>query len=169
MKNLFSLLLVCLLCTTVSFACDGEGHGEKKAAVEQSGGDIVVAKFAALNLDIKGMTCGGCENKVKAALKGIDGVVETQKVSSQSDEAILTYDPSVTNSEDIIKSLTEKTGYSIQVSKDAAMVGEAKACTKEGTKACCASKAGAKKSCSKAEAKSCSKTKTVGSEDLEKE
>ena len=168
MKNLFSLLLVCFLATSVSFACDGHGDGTKKAEVEQSGGEVVVAKFAALNLNVQGMTCMGCENKVKAALKGIDGVVETKKVSSETDEAILTYDPSVTSSEDIVKSLGEKTGYSITVVKNAGVAGEAKACTKAGTKACCASKS-AGKTCSKSEAKSCSKTKSAGSSDLEKE
>lgn len=163
MKNLFSLLLVCCLSITVAFACDGEGH--KKAAVEQSGGEVVVAKFAALNLDIKGMTCGGCENKVKAALSGIDGVVETQKVCSQSDKASLTFDPAVTSSEAIIAALGEKTGYAVTVSKNA---GIAEASTTEAAKAksCTAAQ---KKACTKSAAKSCSKAKAVGTDKLEKE
>jgi copper chaperone CopZ len=170
MKNILSVLLGLILVTSYSFACDGHGEGEKKAGVEQSGGDVVVAKFAALTLNVKGMTCGGCENKVKAALSGINGVVETQKVSAEANSAVLTFDPSVTSSEVIAKSLSEKTGYAITVVKSAGVESSA-------VKACCASKE-AGKTCSKEEAKSCSKTaatkscsetKAVGNEKLEKE
>ncbi len=171
MKNILSVLLGLILVTSYSFACDGHGEGEKKAGVEQSGGDVVVAKFAALTLNVKGMTCGGCENKVKAALSGIDGVVETQKVSAEANSAVLTFDPAITSSEVIVKSLSEKTGYAISVVKSAG-VDESSA-----MKACCANKAAGKtcskedaKACSKTAAtKSCSETKTVGSEKLEKE
>jgi copper chaperone CopZ len=172
MKNILSVLLGLLLVTTYSFACDGHGEGEKKASTEQSGGDVVVAKFAALTLDVKGMTCGGCENKVKAALSGINGVVETQKVSAQTNSATITFDPSVTSSDAIAKSLAQKTGYAITVVKNAGVDGTSAA------KACCASKE-AGKTCSKEEAKtcgktstatkSCSETKSVGTEKLEKE
>ena len=139
-------------------ACPPEGSDATGSKVEKvESGAMVEGTFVTLNLGVKGMTCGGCENKVKAALGSIDGVVETKKVSSESDEAVLTYDPSVTNEETIVKALTEKTGYAIAVSKDGAMTGEG------ATKASCA------KTCTKEQKAACNKAKDGAEEKLEKQ
>ena len=132
-------------------------------------------KFASLDLDVDGMTCMGCENKVKAVLGSLDGVVETKKVCSESDKAVLTYDPEVITEEEIIEALVAKTGYKIVVAKNAGMTDESdasetseasakKSCSKEAAKAC--SKEAAK-SCTKAEKAACAKAKASADKELE--
>ena len=157
MKNFLNVLLICFLTTGVIMACPPEGSDATGSKVEKvESGAMVEGTFVTLNLGVKGMTCGGCENKVKAALGSIDGVVETKKVSSESDEAVITYDPSVTNEETIVKALTEKTGYAIAVSKDGAM-------TEGASKASCA------KTCTKEQKAACNKAKDGAEEKLEKQ
>ncbi|MCB0502304.1 MAG: heavy-metal-associated domain-containing protein [Bacteroidetes bacterium] len=167
MKNFLNVMLICFLTTGVIMACPPEGSDASGSKVEKvESGAMVEGTFVTLNLGVKGMTCGGCENKVKAALGSIEGVVETKKVSAESDEAVLTYDPAVTNEETIVKALTEKTGYAIAVSKDGAMTEEgaatkascAKTCTKEQ-----------KAACTKEQKAACSKTKAGAEEKLEKQ
>lgn len=165
-------MLVCFFTAGVMMACP-PSNGAKACSgsnMEKSeNGGMVDVKFTELNLNVKGMTCAGCENKVKAALGGIEGVVETKRVDSQSDEATLTYDPAVTSEEQIIKSLSEKTGYSITVIQSGGMnevksesASEAKICSKECAKDCCKNKTEAEKAaCAKAKASGDKKLKEV--------
>ena len=165
MKHLLSTLMVCFLLTSVSFACPPDGD---KSEAKISNASEANVQFASLNLSVKGMTCAGCENKVKAALTGIDGVVETKKVCSESDRASLTYDPSVVSEEQIMAVLKEKTGYAIAVVKSAGMTeaDAKKACSAECKKDCCAGKS--KASCAKKKA-SCAKSKALEKKALEEE
>ena len=55
-----------------------------------------------INLKVNGMVCNGCENRVKNALKNIDGVEE---VSANHESGIVT----ITLKEEIEKSLLEET------------------------------------------------------------
>ncbi len=63
-----------------------------------------------IELKVNGMVCSGCENRVKNALLGIDGV---KKVNASHKKNLVT----ITLKEDIDKSLLEKTienlGYEI--------------------------------------------------------
>ncbi len=123
--------------------------------------------LSTLNLDVEGMTCQGCEYKVKSVLQGIDGVVATNKVCSQSDKASLTYDPKKISEEQIIVQLAEKTGYGISVSENTAKAKtectkSKTECTKSKTE-CTKSKAECKKSkaeCTKSKAE-CKKSKST--------
>lgn len=180
MKILLNTLMALCFLTTAAIACPPSGDGAKAEAQSEAS-----VKLAKLNLNVVGMTCGGCENKVKAALGGIDGIVETHKVCSESDKASLTYDPEVTTEEEIIAALGEKTGYSITIitsagmTEEAAKAGEAKkacasksgeaaACCKGKSKAECA-KAKAECSKSKADKASCDKAKASADKDLKEE
>lgn len=166
MKRILNVLLFCVLATGIAMACPPQGDAKtEKAAVETK----VEGTFATLNLDVKGMTCAGCENKVKAALGSIDGVVEAQKVCSQSDKASLTYDPNVVSEEQIVKTLAEKTGYSVTMIKNAGMTEAAESATNEvsstAKKATCtksqkaACTKGQKAACTKSQKAACSKSK----------
>ncbi len=162
MKRLLNTLLVCVLCSSVAFACPPSGDGAKASTKVEKSMDAAV-QFASLDLDVKGMTCAGCENKVKASLASIDGVVETKKVCSKSDKASLTFDPNVTSSDEIIKQLAKATGYSVAVVKSAGISDSAaRKCSAECAKACCSGKSAKGKS-------SCTKAKAVGDDSLEKE
>jgi copper chaperone CopZ len=163
MKHLLNTLLVCFLATGIAFACPPDG-AKAETKVEKTENAAMQAQFASLDLSVKGMTCGGCENKVRAALTGIDGVVETKKVCSQSDRASLTYDPNVVSEEEIMSALKEKTGYAIAVVKSAGMT-EADAKEASAKKACTTAQ---KKQCAKSKA-SCAKSKASAEKDLEEE
>ena len=55
-----------------------------------------------INLKVNGMVCNGCENRVKNALKNIDGV---ENVIANHESGVVT----VTSKEEIEKSLIEET------------------------------------------------------------
>ena len=150
--KLLSTLMAFILIGGMAMACPPEGSAEVEKKAEAETTENVEVVFAKLNLSVDGMTCGGCENKVKAALTGIDGVVETHKVCSESDKASLTYDPNVTSEEEIIAQLGDKTGYAIAVIKSAAKTEAGEAKSAEAKAACAAKKAEAKASCSKSKA-----------------
>ena len=164
MKHLLNTLLVCFLATGIAFACPPSGEAKAETKIEKTENAAIQAEFASLDLSVEGMTCGGCENKVRAALTGIDGVVEAKKVCSESDRASLTYDPSVVSKEEIMSALKEKTGYAIAVVKSAGMT-EADAKEASTKKACTAAE---KKQCAKSKA-SCAKAKASAEKDLEEE
>ena len=171
-------LLVCFLCTGIAFACPPDGAKASSTMEKSENAAKVDVKFASLDMNVKGMTCAGCENKVKAALGSIDGVVEAQKVCSESDKASITYDPNVVTAEEIMEALGSKTGYAISVVKSAGMTeaDAKKGCDATCAKECCAGKAKAKASCTKAEKASCTKAqkascakaKASGDKELEK-
>jgi copper chaperone len=95
-----------------------------------------------VNLNVKGMKCGGCEAKVTSVLKNIEGVVSTQEVSSVKGSVTVTIDDKAITQEALASALADKTGYDVSVvSKGEAIKvkGNEKAacCTKGQTKAAC--------------------------------
>ena len=172
MKKSFYLPLMAVCCMMVfgitsMNACPPSG--EKADATEQTDGQSETFRFVSMDMSVSDMTCGGCENKVKAALGEIDGVVATKKVCSQSDVASISYDPEVTNQEEIMAQLSEKTGYKIAVIQNAAMDADGAiqdgnesdgktACAADCSKECCKGKKG-KKQCTAAQKAACDKAK----------
>ena len=63
--------------------------------------------------DVEGMTCGGCVGAVKVQLKRTPGVTEFD-VSYEKEEAVVTYDPEVTDPVTIAESIT-KSGFKATV------------------------------------------------------
>ena len=100
---------------------------------------------AKVNLNVKGMKCGGCEAKVKNVLGDMEGVVSTEEVSSAKGSVTLTIDKTKTSEKAVAAALADKTGYDVTVVANGAPVevkGNEKAacCTKGQTKAACESK-----------------------------
>ena len=62
------------------------------------------------NLIVNGMMCGGCENRVKNAIKNIEGV-ENVKADHNTGKVIVISDNEV--SEEIIKEALEDIGYEV--------------------------------------------------------
>lgn len=62
------------------------------------------------NLIVKGMMCGGCENRVKNAIKNIEGV-ENVTADHNTGKVIVISDNEV--SEEIIKETLEDIGYEV--------------------------------------------------------
>lgn len=80
------------------------------AATPGPAGQTAKQDTASTTLKITGMTCGGCATAVKLAAKKVSGVTDA-KVSYETGEAIVTYDPAKTNPTAIAKFIAEKTGY----------------------------------------------------------
>ena len=64
-------------------------------------------------IQVSGMTCGGCTNSVTLALKAVPGVGDVN-VSLSSGEAIVQYDERQT-SPDQLKSAVKGAGYDVEV------------------------------------------------------
>ena len=62
------------------------------------------------NLIVNGMMCGGCENRVKNAIKNIEGV-ENVTADHNTGKVIVISDNEV--SEEIIKEVLEDIGYEV--------------------------------------------------------
>ena len=60
-------------------------------------------------LDIEGMTCASCVNRVQRALNRVDGVVEAS-VNLATESAVVTYDPAAVTAE-ALSAAVEKAGY----------------------------------------------------------
>ncbi len=65
-------------------------------------------------LEVDGMWCPSCSYFVRKALEGTQGVVDAE-VSARDGTAIVTYDPSTCNVEQLIASVT-KLGYQARIS-----------------------------------------------------
>lgn len=89
---------------------------------------------AILHLNVKGMHCAGCENKVKQVLNSIDGVVSTQSVSYDSGTANITIDKDIISEEALVSKLAESTGYEVALVKP-----EGTTCSKGKKSSCCQS------------------------------
>ena len=63
-----------------------------------------------INLIVNGMMCGGCENRVKNAIKNIEGV-ENVTADHNTGKVIVISDNEV--SEEIIKEALEDIGYEV--------------------------------------------------------
>ena len=64
-----------------------------------------------LTLDVRGMTCGGCENAVRRVVSLIDGVANVV-ASHVQNRVTVTFDPARTNRQAIARAL-EKAGYKV--------------------------------------------------------
>jgi len=95
-----------------------------------------------INMSIKGMTCGGCEQSITAALAKIDGVKKVVSVNYKDGSALVLIDPAKVKSEMLATAVTDK-GYEAQVVPAVATMTSAPAkghvCSPE-QKAACAKK-----------------------------
>ena len=64
-----------------------------------------------LTLDVRGMTCGGCENAVKRAVSMLAGVSNVTASHSQN-KVTVTFDPSKTDRQTIARAI-ETAGYQV--------------------------------------------------------
>ena len=105
MKKLMILLVASLLLV----GCNNTG---KKAEAEASDMESPAAEWVEVTLKVEGMTCGGCENAVKAGVESLDGIAS---VESSHEEAWtkVKYDKAQTSVEDIEAKITE-TGYEVK-------------------------------------------------------
>jgi len=121
------------------------------------------AKYSLVTMDIKGMTCTGCEKSIEAALVSIPGVEKVAKVSHKEGKAMLFVDPAKAGNDMLVKTVTAK-GYeasiipavaTMETAAPAKMTGSKDGCS-AAQKAACAAKGlpcGSKTEGAKTEAK----------------
>ncbi len=93
-----------------AFACpmaDAAAYADAVKEVQAAAGTKVTMK-------VDGMSCGACSNKVTAALTGIEGV-HAAAVDYQTGEVKVAIDETKTNTEALIKAVTE-TGFTATLS-----------------------------------------------------
>lgn len=73
------------------------------------------SQLQTVEFEVIGMTCGGCEAHVERALGELQGIVEV-KASYESEKAIVKFDGSKTNLEEIEKAI-KSTDYEVEKSK----------------------------------------------------
>lgn len=72
------------------------------------------ASLKVCELAIDGMTCGGCERAVEAALSKDDGFADAE-VSHQKGNAVVRYDPNKTTPEKLAQLIEKRAGYKTSV------------------------------------------------------
>lgn len=90
---------------------------------------------ALVKLQVKGMTCKGCEHKVKSVLKDVKGVESIEEVSASTGIVSVIIDKNKTSDKAVASIIAEKTGYDVKVANasSSTVKGNAKA-------ACCSGK-----------------------------
>ncbi len=106
-----------------------------------------------LKLSVKGMHCGGCETKFKTVASGVKGVTEVTSVSASNNNAVLVFDEKSTSADLIVKTLAEKTGYTVEVTSGAAVTSAT------GKPAGCCMSGQSNPSCKDKDKAKCAKTK----------
>lgn len=110
-------------------------------------------KCEMVNMSVKGMTCGGCEKTVTAALEKTPGVLKVVSVSYKDGTALVCVDPAKCKSEALTTAVSNS-GYEAQVVPAVATTAEhakaeGKACSPADKAACAAKKADAEKAAEK--------------------
>ncbi len=101
---------------------------------------MIAAEPTLVKLNVKGMHCSGCENKVKQVLNDIEGVTTTESVSADAGNAVITIDKSVTSEAKVVAQLAQKTGYEVSVIGSNTTKSCPSTCTKSKSKnKCCTS------------------------------
>ncbi|MCB9034412.1 MAG: heavy-metal-associated domain-containing protein [Chitinophagales bacterium] len=131
MKKVSTFLIVCFV-TTLMFA----------------------GNLASINLSVKGMTCGGCENKFKEKALNIKGIKSVDAVSAETGTATVTFDMDEINSKEVIEALAENTGYTVANNTNGKetnqVAGKPSSCCQKGaTNPACKKGETKKKSCDK--------------------
>lgn len=103
--HIFFLLsfLIFSACTTRS------AEDEKKSA------DINPANLVAVEFDVQGMTCSGCENTVKSGISELDGIADVE-ASFLKAKVLVKFDSTQVNPGEIESSITKK-GYKVSGNK----------------------------------------------------
>ena len=96
--------------TALSFAALLLSSCENNADARDDG-DAKKTKTATakITLDVKGMTCSGCEYSVEAALKKVNGVAVADADFKEAN-AVVEYDPKAVKVEQLVEAVN-KTGY----------------------------------------------------------
>lgn len=94
----------------VKDGCSATSTEAKTASADNA----MESKFSYATMSVKGMTCGGCEKSVTAALEHVDGVVGVKEVSYKSGQAVVEYDPAKCQEASLTRAVADK-GYEAEI------------------------------------------------------
>ena len=95
-------------------------------------------------ISVKGMTCAGCENSVKASLAKLDGVHEVAEVCHKGEVAVVIVDPAKAQNDILTTTVTNK-GYEAAIIPAVATTGTDSGVKKTSDKKACDTPCGSKK------------------------
>lgn len=129
LKSICSILFAIIFVFALSFstlqACEDDSNcnepcGSKKCEIKNNNECCLAKKskqlstsessFEQVVLNVKGMTCGGCENRVKDALIKCAGVADVQ-VDHKDGKAVVQVEKGKVNTQNLIEAV-EKVGFS---------------------------------------------------------
>ncbi|MCP4684181.1 MAG: heavy-metal-associated domain-containing protein [bacterium] len=104
------------------------------------------SQYTLVTMDIKGMTCTGCEKSIEASLVKVPGVHKVAKISHEEGKAMVFVDPKKAGNDVLVKTVADK-GYTVDIipavatadTKVETKAVDAKGCT-AAQKAACAAK-----------------------------
>ena len=109
LKKIFISLSMLLMLGILISAC--ETSGSEKAGEEQPEKEISKVDF-----EVTGMTCAECASTIDQTLTSVYGV-ESANISLENEHAVVTFDASKTNVDDMKKAV-KNAGYSLEVAKN---------------------------------------------------
>lgn len=86
-----------------------------KSDVTTAAADADMAGFTLVKMSVNGMTCGGCEKSVTAALEKVDGVVKVKKVCSSEGVALVYVDPAKMKDNALLTTAVANKGFAAEV------------------------------------------------------
>ena len=110
--------------------------------------------YTLVSMEIEGMTCTGCENSIRTALKELPGVIHVGEVSYKEGRAYVMVDHEKATDKTLVSTVSGK-GYKAQIIPAVATSGATGATTKVDSKAM-----GCSKSCTKTCTTPCGTSKT---------
>ena len=129
LKNLANAVFSLAIILSFSNCSDSASKNDEKNVAEIEKSNILKAI-----INVKGMTCEGCETSIKTNVSKIPGVISVH--ASYSDEiTAVEYDKTQTNSQEIEKVISE-TGYQIFQAEEKAEQKEAPQAMKCGEGKC---------------------------------
>lgn len=103
------------------------------------------SKYSLVNMNINGMTCGGCEQSVKACLELVPGVVKVAKVCHKAGTAMVWTKPNTVDGQTLVTAVSNK-GYEAEIIPAVAtMTTDAPVKAAGATKSCASTCTAAKK------------------------
>jgi copper chaperone len=104
MKKIMMMLFAALLLA----GCNSATEKKDAPATDQA----TAVELVEVVINVDGMTCGGCENAIKAGVESLDGIASVES-SFEEGWTKVKYDKAVTSVEDIEGKITD-TGYTVK-------------------------------------------------------
>lgn len=104
MKKLFFVIIVFISLAACNSATTDQKTDTQAVKIDST-------KLASFIVQVKGMTCTGCENTVKTAIAELPGVTDAS-ASFNDGIAKVTYDTTLVEGQQIAKAITDK-GYEV--------------------------------------------------------